>query len=130
MTKRVFILSHDQAKQGAMAHLAALPSDSGLMVTFAEKTRTAEQNARYWSKGVLWQIAEQATVAGRKFSSEAWHEQFKRQFIGIVELPNGSVVGESSTGLSVKKFGAFVEQVEAFAVTELGVVFEDERAYE
>ena len=74
---------------------------------------------------MLAQIAEQATVGGRLFSAESWHELFKRRFIGVVELPDGTVQGKSSTGLTTAEFCDFCTQVEAYAVTELGVIFYD-----
>lgn len=93
------------------------------VLTIAKRKRTPPQNRRYWGKGVLAQVAEQAVVNGRLFSAEVWHEQFKRQFIGFDELPNGEIVGRSSTGLSTNEFSDFCSQVEAFAASELGVIF-------
>lgn len=90
----------------------------------AEK-RSTQQNRRYWGAGVLKQVAEQAVVNGHMFSAEAWHEQFKRQFIGVEQLPSGEVIGKSSTGLTKAEFSDFCQKVEAFAATELGVVFFD-----
>ena len=95
------------------------------VLTVAKRKRTKPQNRRYWGRGVLAQIAEQATVGGKRFSASTWHEQFKRQFIGVIELPNGEVIGESSTGLSTAEFCAFSDQVEAFAAADLGVTFYD-----
>lgn len=95
------------------------------VLTVGRRKRTAKQNKRYWGKGVLAQVAEQAVVNGRQFAAETWHEQFKRKFIGVVELPDGSVIGKSSTGLDTAEFSAFCDQVEAFAATELGVTFYD-----
>jgi len=102
-----------------------LQSGQRWVLTISKRKRTKPQNARYWGKGVLAQIAEQATVNGKLFAAETWHEQFKRQFIGVIELPNGEVIGMSSTGLSTSEFCEFSDQVEAFAATELGVVFYD-----
>lgn len=121
--KLTFMLSHTQARQNACQ--AVMQAPDGYFVVLQPKTRTLEQNARYWGRGILAQIAEKAVIGGRRFSAEAWHEQFKRQFIGIDELPNGQVIGRSSTKLSVKEFSEFVDKVEAFAATELGVAFED-----
>ena len=95
------------------------------VLTVSRRKRTKAQNRRYWGNGVLAQIAAQATVNGRLFSAEIWHEQFKRQFIGIEELPNGQVIGKSSTGLTTAEFCDFCDQVESFAASELGVVFYD-----
>jgi hypothetical protein len=40
-------------------------------------------------------------------------------------LPDGSVVGKSSTELTTAEFCQFCDEVEAYAVTELGVLFID-----
>ena len=81
--------------------LAEVLTSGGRWVLIIERMkRTPRQNRRYWGKGILAQIAEQAVVGGRQFSAEIWHEQFKRQFIGVEELPDGSVIGKSSTKLT------------------------------
>jgi hypothetical protein len=95
------------------------------VLTVARRKRTSRQNRRYWGKGVLAQIAGQAVVNGRQFDAEVWHEQFKRMFLGVIELPNGDVIGKSSTGLSTAEFSTFCDQVEAYAASELGVTFYD-----
>ena len=99
-----------------------------LVMVISLRKRTKPQNSRYWGKGVLAQIAHQATVGGKLFAAETWHEQFKRMFIGVIELPDGSVIGESSTGLNTAEFSLFCTQVEAYACTDLGVIFYDLRA--
>ena len=96
-----------------------------LVLTCKLRTRTTKQNKRYWSRGVLAQIAEQAVVNGKQYDAEVWHEQFKRQFIGVEELPDGSVIGKSSTELTTVEFSEFCDKVEAFAATTLGVTFYD-----
>ena len=93
------------------------------VLTVGKRKRTAPQNRRYWGQGVLAQIAAQAAVNGRLFPAEVWHEQFKRQFIGVIELPDGSVQGKSSTDLDTAQFSEFCTAVEAYAATELGVTF-------
>lgn len=96
-----------------------------LTLTVGLRKRTLPQNKRYWGNGILSQISKQATVNGRLFSAETWHEQFKRMFIGVIELPNGDVIGKSSTDLDTQEFSEFSDKVEAYAVTELNVIFED-----
>ena len=93
------------------------------------RKRTSAQNRRYWGNGVLAQVAAQAVVGGRLFSAKTWHEQFKRQFIGVEELPDGSVIGKSSTKLTTTEFCDFCDAVEAYACTELGVTFYDLEAH-
>lgn len=92
------------------------------VLTVGKRKRTVPQNRRYWGKGVLAQIAQQATVNGRLYPAEVWHEQFKRMFIGVIELPNGEVVGKSSTDLDTSQFSDFCSEVEAYAAG-LGVTF-------
>lgn len=99
------------------------------VLSISRRKRTKAQNRRYWGNGVLKQIAEQAAVNGRLYSAETWHEQFKRQFIGVVELPNGEVIGKSSTSLTTAEFCEFSDQVEAFAASNLGVTFYDLEAH-
>lgn len=93
------------------------------VLTVSKRKRTKPQNRRYWGKGVLAQIAAQAAPNGRLYSAETWHEQFKRMFIGVEELPSGEVIGKSSTALSTVEFSDFCSQVEAYAASELGVTF-------
>lgn len=102
-----------------------LQAEKTLTLTARLKKRTPEQNRRYWGRGVLAQIAEQATVNGKLYSAKVWHEQWKRMFIGFDELPNGQIIGKSSTGLTTAEFCDFCTQVESYAAQELGVRFVD-----
>lgn len=102
-----------------------LQSGKRWVLTVKLRKRTSAQNRRYWGNGVLKQIAEQAVVNGRLFEPDVWHELAKRKFIGVVELPNGDVVGMSSSTLTTTEFSHFCDQVEAWAATELGVTFYD-----
>ena len=90
-----------------------------------QEKRSNQQNRRYWGRGVLAQIAEQAVVNGKMYAPEVWHEFFKKTFIGLVELPDGSVIGKSSTELTKGEFSDFCLQVEEYAIRELGVTFYD-----
>jgi hypothetical protein len=96
-----------------------------MVLEIRPEKRSVQQNRRYWGRGVLAQVAEKAIVNGRRYSAEVWHEQFKRQFIGVMDLPNGEIVGMSSKELTKPEFSAFCGEVEAYAATELAVVFED-----
>lgn len=106
--------------------LAQVLQGSGRWVlTVTRRKRTPAQNRRYWGQGVLAQVAAQAVVNGRQYSADVWHEQFKRTFIGVEELPSGQVIGKSSAGLDTAEFSAFCDQVEAYAANELGITFYD-----
>jgi hypothetical protein len=96
-----------------------------LVLKVEQLKRTPAQNRRYWGKGVLSQVTEQAVIKGRLFSADTWHEQFKRQFIGVIEMPDGTVRGKSSSDLSKAEFSTFCTEVEAYASSELGVTFYD-----
>lgn len=124
------LFSRQQAKAALRGQLFPFLGDvlqggSRWVLTVARRKRTKAQNRRYWGNGVLAQIAQQAVVNGKQYDAETWHEMFKRLFIGVVELPNGEVVGKSSTDLTTAEFSEFCTRVEAYAATELGVTFYD-----
>lgn len=104
---------------------AALTGGQRLELSIKKEKRSQKQNKRYWGRGVLAQITEQATPNGKRYDAETWHEMFKRMFIGVIELPNGQVIGMSSKKLDKGEFSEFCAQVEAYAVSELGVMFID-----
>ena len=104
---------------------SALQGSGRWVLTVTRRKRTKAQNRRYWGNGVLVQISQQAVVNGRQYDAQTWHELLKRMFIGVVELPDGSVVGKSSTELTTAEFAEFCTRVEAYAASELGVTFYD-----
>ena len=88
-------------------------------------------------------ISEQAYIGGKQFDVEIWHEFLKAKFLPNPEcadvallvknpekyqlfapMPDGSMkcVG-STTQLTVRGFGEYMEAVQAWAVTECGVMF-------
>jgi hypothetical protein len=123
LTIKVFNLVHAQARSGALQ--AVKEALEGHQVTVGPPKRTKAQNRRYWGRGVLAQIADQVSVFGKKYSAESWHEMFKRRFLGVLELPSGDIVGKSSANLNKSDFSEFSQKVEAYAATELGVIFVD-----
>lgn len=104
---------------------AVLQGGGRWVLKVSRRKRTTRQNRRYWGQGVLAQVAAQAVVNGKQYSTATWHELFKRMFIGVEELPDGSVIGKSSTKLTTVEFSEFCAKVEAYAATELGVTFYD-----
>ena len=132
MTDRLTAELHNRQQAWALFKSLVFPflqrvlqGGSVWVLTITRRKRTSKQNRRYWGRGVLAQIAEQATVNGRLYSADVWHEQFKRMFIGVDELPDGSVIGKSSTRLTTVEFSQFCDEVEAYAASELGVTFYD-----
>jgi hypothetical protein len=98
--------------------------DRPLEVTIGEykSKRSVEQNKFYWKR--LSEIAEQSWISGKQFSPAAWHEMFKRLFIGMEDLPNGEKAGISTTTLDVSEFSEYIERVHQYAASELGVQFD------
>lgn len=96
-----------------------------------EDDRSLRQNAFYWGV-VLPEISEQAQINGQRFTVDAYHELFKRQFLGF-EVKKVTVAGRkrktiirrlrSTTKLKVRAMSEYLEKVQAFAATELGVRF-------
>jgi hypothetical protein len=124
------LYNRQQARQALTAQVfpyldAALQGSRRWVLSIKPEKRSNPQNRRYWGQGVLAQVAAQAVVNGKQYSAETFHEMFKRMFIGVEELPNGQVIGKSSTKLTTSEFCDFCQQVEAYAANELGVVFFD-----
>lgn len=96
-----------------------------------EDDRTIQQNRFYWGP-CLREIAEQAVIEGQRWTAEAWHELFKRMFLGY-EIKKTRVAGKkrpvvirrlkSTTGLKVKAMGIYLDKLQAFASTDLSVRF-------
>jgi hypothetical protein len=127
---RTFILHGDTQAKALEAYLkanraacAAAGKPLEVIVCKHKEKRRSVQNRLYWA--ILRDISEQAMLGGRQFSDECWHEHFKRLFVGVVDLPDGRQMGESTTRLSVTEFAEYVSNVQAFAVGELGVIFSD-----
>lgn len=127
LSRRFVLYGPEQAK---MLHAflkanAAAMAQSGkpLSVTVEEHKakRSAAQNRRYWA--ILNEIGENAYVGGKRFSSEAWAEFFKRKFIGFEETPSGDSVGISTTTLNTAEFTDYMDRIEAYAASDLGLEF-------
>lgn len=68
MNRRLFVLSHPEARRRAMACVADAPD--GYVVTVQEPTRNREINAALHA--TLGDISEQVEWAGRKWDIETW----------------------------------------------------------
>lgn len=99
----------------------------------AKDTRSLKQNAFLWA-GVYSEISLQAVVCGERWISEAWHELFKRMFLGYRYERQPGIAGvskdravrvlRSTTELTVKEMGAYLDKVLAYGTTDLGVQFQ------
>lgn len=89
-----------------------------------KSTRNLEQNKRLHA--MLQEIADNAWHDAKQYSMETWKEFFKRKFLGCVELPGGELMSNPTHKLNVGECAEFMQKVEAYAVSELGVVFSEE----
>lgn len=122
--KRTFILAHDQARQNAIAFIAAAPA--GHCVTVSEPTRSLEQNAALWAK--LGEVAAQVVWHGRKLSPESWKTIFtaslKKQDV-VPGIDGGFVVmGTSTSRMSKRELSDLLELITAFGAQQ-GVQFDE-----
>ena len=123
---RTIVLRNDSNAQSLWSLLKSnwrALADAGkpIAVTVQEHKakRSGDQNKRYWA--MLNEIAANAWLDGRQFSSAAWHAYFAAQFVGCEDLPGGGSTAISTTTLNVEEFSAYMERVMHFAATELGV---------
>lgn len=88
------------------------------------------QQRKYYHGVVLLEIAKQACIEGRKYSLETWKEHFRAKHLGekvvteinpLTGVETKRLVRVSSESLGVKAYNLLIEQVTAYAVTELGV---------
>lgn len=106
-----------------------------LQVSEAEDTRSLQQNRFYWGI-VCKEISEQARIEGVQYAPDAWHHLAKRLHLGH-EIVRERVAGKkkpviirrlkSTRGLSVRAMSTYLEKVLAWAVTDLGVRFSEQR---
>ena len=79
------------------------------------RTRTSEQNRRYWA--LLNDISEKWKPEGQQYAPDTWHEYMKQKFLGKKDilLPNGKVIQitQSTAALDVSEFTDYMTQVEA-----------------
>lgn len=95
--------------------------------------RLSEQQRKYYHGYILTQIAQQARIDDNKYPMQVWKEHFRNKHLGdkvesIIDPMNGTVKKEvvrvSTESLGVKKYTLLIEQVTAFAVTDLNVNFD------
>jgi hypothetical protein len=111
-------------QQGERVTLVAQPE---------EDAKTVQQGRFLW--GVVYkEVSEQASIGGQKYSAEAWHELCKRQFLPrrkkLVRVagkkrPVVTTTIGTTQGIGIRKMSAFIEQVIAFGVNDLGVIFSE-----
>jgi hypothetical protein len=103
-----------------------------LTIVDFEDALTTKQRG-YYHGYILTEIAKQASIDGRKYQMHVWKEHFRATYLGdkivsetnpITGIETKRAVRISSEELGVKKYNILIEQVTAFAVTELNVTFD------
>ena len=116
MTKRLFILAHDIARQRAIDAVREAPA--GYAVTIAEPKRNLEQNARMWA--MLTDVATQLPWHGIKLRPDDWKllflDSLKRELRMIPNLDGTGFValGMSTSRMSVREMRDLIELMFAF----------------
>lgn len=138
---RKILLVGEEQRERAIAALRNAPIDPARALEFVlreeVKARKPDQNSLMWA-GPMKDIAEQGYVNGRTYSAKVWHEHFKEMYLpedfdpALCKekyrkwdfKPSGErVLVGSTTELTVRGFALYLTQVEAYAASELGVVF-------
>jgi hypothetical protein len=113
--KRAFILSHDQARSGAIQCIKSAPE--GYCVTISEPTRTLEQNSLLWP--LLDAMSKQVDWHGQKLSSADWKDlltaSLRQQRAAPAIDGKGFVVfGERTSTYTKSMFSQLIELIYAF----------------
>ena len=123
---KVFILREDKNAQALWAFLkqnwkALAEAGKPLQIDIGpERTqRSIQQNKRYWA--ILKAISETGWIHGQQFTVEAWHFYFRLKFLPHIDTPGGMSIPTSTARLTVDEFQTYMTEVEALALTELGV---------
>jgi len=104
--------------RGNWSALAAKQTPMVVHLMAYSSQRTISQNKLYWR--LLQDIAETAWIDGRQFSKDAWHETFRHRFLPRAETPEGELP-VSTASLTVREFTDYINRVESYAATELGL---------
>ena len=126
--KRIFILSHSEARQRAKDFVGIAPE--GWVVEFKPATRTLEQNAKLWAS--LSDISKQIVWHGRKLTSEEWKFVFssaikKQEVVPNIDGTGFVVLGQSTSKMTKAEMSELLELIFAFGA-EHNVKFEDQYA--
>lgn len=130
---RNIILAGESQKELAEAMIRNAPLGIEIVAREIVKARGLDANGYYWLR--LGEIANQAWLNGRQFSSDCWHEYAKRNLMPEevttkdgatrpkwLETPDGVLTVISTTQLERRCFADYTSAVEAFGAS-LGVLF-------
>lgn len=123
MRAQTIIVSGEPQRASVIAFLQRAPLTKPLRVTIEEHTkkRSLSQMGLYW----MW-----LTDVAKKVAEETGntpddiHQAFKERFLSptIVEIGDRQIRRYSTKDLNVQEMTAYLEQIYAFVVTELGIL--------
>lgn len=127
--RKTFVLRNEEVLQRALAFVRANTSEQRplmLLVSDVDAKHTDEQRALLWA--IVRQIAADAWVGGKQFTADAWYELLMREYAPRKEitLPSGeiAIVRTSINSLGVRALTKLIDEVVAYATTELGIEVE------
>ncbi len=116
-----FYVTKPITKKAVINYISKLPDNKEYKIIITRKVvrRTLPQNRLYWLK-----IACICDETGS--DKEQVHEEFKRMFLPRknVKTLSGEIIEKpmSTTELSTKQFTFFIEKIDAFSSSELGII--------
>jgi len=122
--KKRFILSHETARQRAIAAVTAAPE--GMVVEIKPPTRSLDQNALLWP--LLTELSTQVEWYGQKLTKEEWKDVLtaglKKQR-AVPGIDGGFVViGAHTSKMSKAEFSELIELIYCFGA-EHGVEWKE-----
>lgn len=123
MNAQTFVIDSPRKRDRVASLIGKLPEDQVWDITVKpyEPKRSNDANRRLWA---LHNLAAQHTG----HSADELHELMKWKFLPHVQITVGKETQEvpaRSSKLTVKRFREFMDQVEAFYISELGVFLGD-----
>lgn len=119
-----FKLISEMARDSATEFIDSLPLKTPhgqhyeVVIRLYQKKANHEQRKRHWAR-MGW-VAENVWLDGKAYSKDTWHEYFKQQIIGFVDLPNGGKMGLPSPS-TAKEYAEFDEAIDRILSADYGV---------
>ncbi len=103
-----------------------------VVTAMEEEDSKSIRQRNYYHGVVLVEIAEQARIEGQQFDAPVWKNYLRERFVGYRwEVTKNPMTGKkqrrkvriSTEDLGIKAYSKLIDEVSAFAATELGVTF-------
>lgn len=124
MKTLIFIIGEPQRQRAVdiIARLPLLPAHE-VVIRERKSKRSLEANALHWKRLDVLRL-HLADSTGQFYSAEEIHDYFKRKFlpVRVVEIGGESqVVERTTTKMSTKEFSEFMDLIDRYCATELGL---------